>query len=175
MAQPINLSFGIDVTQALAGLEKISMQGQAHLNKFQAAMQTRNAAYSAGMAGMKTAADEGLNWIDARFEKSFKNQKTAIAGVADAMAGSLKSAASQALASGASFIAENLAVAGSFLVSAAASVLSSFAAIPFVGVALGAAAVAGLIADWNGIKKTLGFEKGGIGLVGENGPKFSRR
>jgi len=65
-----------------------------------------------------------------------------------------------------------IATAAAQIVSAAATAFAQWvSAVPLVGVGLGAVAVAGIIAEWGNIKGALGFEHGGLGITGENGPE----
>ncbi len=127
------------------------------------------ASYDSLMAGAGSVVNTGLQKIQDNFAKSFHNSNSVVAQAAQAMVGSLAQSFSQAILSGDGFIAKNLAVAGSAIVSAAASVFSFFASIPFVGIPLGIAAVGTVIAEFGNIKKALGFATGGLAMVGEGG------
>jgi hypothetical protein len=107
-------------------------------------------------------------------KNSFIESAAAAVSSAASTASAWVGSAAQVVATGATMIAQNLVVAASFAANAIAAAFAAFASIPFVGYLLGIAAAAAVVADWNGIKKTLGFAQGGIagfGLVGENGPE----
>lgn len=131
-----------------------------------------NAAYKAGMTGMESVVNQGLSKIEDNFARSFHTQNTVVGQAMQSMVGSLAKSLAQTITSQDGFIAKNLVVAASAITSAAASVFSFFASIPFVGIPLGVAAVAGVIAEFGNIKKALGFATGGIGMVGEKGAEI---
>ncbi len=99
---------------------------------------------------------------------------TAAAAVWSAMEtiGAWVAAAAASVASAAVFIASNLAVAASYVAAAAAAAFEWLVATlgPF-GLAAAVGVVAGLIGFWSSIKQGLGFERGGIGMIGEKGPE----
>lgn len=130
-------------------------------------IQKSNLTYKAGMALMGGVVDKGLDFIDAGWKRSFHNQKTALfeglslmsGAIKSSLAGILKDLASKAV----TFIAENLAVAGSFIATAIAAAFAwMWSVSPFLAIGAGAGIVFGILSQWKNIKKTLGFAQGAI-------------
>jgi phage-related minor tail protein len=122
--------------------------------------------YSATMAGVKSTVSQGLAWMDASWKKGIDNQNTALfqilSSVTSALSGVLDTALGKLAEKAAVFIGENLAMAGSAILSGLASIWSWFLATGPWGWA-GAAALTGIVvSQWDGLKETMGFADGGI-------------
>lgn len=138
-------------------------------------IQQTNTAYKAGMSIVGSTIEQGLGFLDEAWKKSLGNQKTALfqglslmtGAIKENMAAMLKELSSKAIA----FIAENLAVAASFIATAIASAFAWMWSInPLLALGAGATLFAGIMFQWKGIKKTLGFNaEGGV----TKGPIFS--
>jgi hypothetical protein len=144
------------------------------------------------MAGLTDIVGQGTAKLDALWGGMWSNQETiafkALNGLYTTMKGTLSKITTELAEKAVTFIAKNLAIAASWIAQAiAAAAAWLWATSPWLAIGVGGGMIAGILAGWSGIKKTLGFAKGGVftgptfapvaggnmGVIGEAGPEVA--
>jgi TP901 family phage tail tape measure protein len=137
----------------------------------------RNVVYRMGMEMLNSTVNQGLDWLDKGWQKSFGNQKTVLFQALTQMSGMLKGFVGDSLKAlgkaAIEFIAKNAAIAGSWIMSAAASAWSWLSSLGPWGFVAGGVAALGIATQWKSIKKLFMAEGGvltrptSLGMVGD--------
>ena len=124
-----------------------------------------NLAYRVSFGLLTSAVSTGLNSLEVLWQKSFKNQSTVLFQVLNLMSGTVKEYLGEIAKEYADKIAiivgENLAAAGSYMVSAVGSLIAWQASLGWWNLLLIPGEIAALYGMFEGAKKLFGFEQGG--------------
>lgn len=136
-----------------------------------------NIAYKSLMTGLGNIVDQGMGWMEERWQTGFKNKKTVLFQALQQFSGVLKDfiggTAKELVKWAATIIGQNAAVAASWISTAAAAAWSWVASLGPLGWIAGAGIAVGIATQWQGIKK-LFMKDGGVlnratplGMVGD--------
>lgn len=192
------LDAAIEATKNAASTARDALDGVAKTVTDKVATASEGVSQSAttAISTMRGAAGPAIGWLGSKFQE-LGNKQSAVWGMATgaftnfiqatidgwlkqllvkqtvgaAEKGIEAAGATASTAAAQAKTAANTSVTMSNIASAESGVLAAHSSIPFVGIMLGLAGLAVIASQWNNIKKLLGFEHGGLAMVGEKGPE----